>query len=426
MNREDYKIHIIGAGISGLVAAKTLEKTGYRPTIIEATDRVGGRVKTDLVEGYQLDHGFQVLLDAYPMAKAHLDYSNLQLQRFLPGAVIYNNGKAQRIGDPSRHLGLLLPTLLSSVGSVADKIKILKLEKILKKKSIDAIFQSSGTSTLNYLKDFGFSDAIIANFFKPFFTGIFLEPSLNTSSRMFEFVYKMFGQGYAVLPKNGIGAIPKQLQAQLHHTEFIFNNKVGVVNDDHILTSNGTKIGTHFTIIATDASVLIPNLKAQKTSWKSCYTLYFEVEKRSIKEPIIGLVAEDDALINNIFFHNSMATSSKGSQELLSVTVVKKHQLSEAELIDRVQNELKGFCNISAEKCIKCYHIRQALPNLRHLENDISPTETQLKPTIFLAGDHLLNGSLNAAMTSGERAAQGVIMALEDGLKVEEIASEYI
>ena len=118
MNRKDYKIHIVGAGISGLIAAKTLEENGYSPVIIEASDSVGGRVKTDIIDGYQLDHGFQVLLEAYPYAQKHLDYTRLDLQEFLPGALIFKQGNSQTIGDPFRALSLTIPTLTANVGSL--------------------------------------------------------------------------------------------------------------------------------------------------------------------------------------------------------------------------------------------------------------------------------------------------------------------
>jgi protoporphyrinogen oxidase len=426
MNRKDYKIHIIGAGVSGLIAAKTLEQEGYSPIIIEASESVGGRVKTDIVEGYQLDHGFQVLLDAYPKAKEHLNFSELQLQHLKPGGVIFSNGKSQTIGDPLRDISLLFPTLVASVGSFSDKIKILKLNTDLKKKSINSIFTTKSSSTLDYLKSKGFSERIITNFFKPFFSGIFLEPELKTSSRMFEFVYKMFGEGLAVIPKDGIAAISNQLKGQLKNTSFIFNSKVKKVNDASIELENGTLIDTHFTIIATEADALIPNLNQQKQYWKSCYNLYFEVEKRTIDQPIIGLIADKDVLINNIFYTTSVKTASKGNKELLSVTVVKSHELSEADLVDKIKSELKTYCNIETSGFLKCYHIKKALPDVKELHYEISPTETQLKPTIYMAGDYLLNGSLNAAMLSGERAAQGVIMSLQDGLIVDNLSSEYI
>ncbi|WP_439151288.1 FAD-dependent oxidoreductase [Winogradskyella sp.] len=426
MNRKDYKIHIIGAGISGLIAAKTLEENGYSPTIIESTNTVGGRVKTDIVDGYQLDHGFQVLLNAYSKAKEHLDLEALNLQKFLPGAVIFNNKKAKTIGDPLRDLSLLIPTLTANIGSISDKLKILKLNTALKKKSIADIFKTESQTTLDYLKAKGFTNIIIDEFFRPFFSGIFLEPDLRTSSRMFEFVYKMFGEGLAVLPKDGIVAISNQLKDGLKHTTIKFNNKVKQVNDKSIVLKNGEVIKTHFTIIATMANNLVPNLNDQKQIWKSCYNLYFETEQRNIKQPLIGLIADKEALINNIFFHNSLETTSKGKNELLSVTVVKSHKLNEEDLIKHVRQELHTYCDIKTLKFIKCFHIKNALPDLKYLQYDISPTETQLKPTVYLAGDYLLNGSLNAAMLSGERAAQGLIMSLEDGLVVENLSSEYI
>lgn len=425
MERKNYKIHIVGAGVSGLIAAKVLEENGYHPVVIEASDRVGGRVKTDISDGYQLDHGFQVLLDAYPQAQKYLDFKSLELQKFIPGAAIFFNGKMHTIGDPLRDASLLFSTLTAPIGTLKDKLNILKLNTSLKKKSIKAIFSSPEMSTLQYLESRGFSSTIINRFFKPFFAGIFLESELMTSSRMFEFVYKMFGEGHAVLPKNGIEAIPKQLKSTLKHTTFIFDTKVKTVNDDHLVLENGDKIKTHFTIIATEASFLIPNLN-HSNSWKSCDNLYFTVDKRTIQKPVIGLISDHNALINNIFFHNSLETNAKHPKELLSVTIVKDHEFDESTLIKKVQTELKMFCNIENTEFLKRFCIKRALPNLTNLQADCSPTETQLKPTIFLAGDHMLNGSLNAAMLSGQRAAEGLILALEDGLRVEELTSEYL
>ena len=425
MEKSAYKIHIIGAGVSGLIAAQILENHGYHPIVIEASSTVGGRVKSDQVNGYTLDHGFQVLLTSYPAAKKYLNYDGLDLQKLLPGATIFKNGKAQTIGDPLRSLSLLFPTLLSSIGTLSDKVKILKLNSLLKKKKITAIFKTKEKTTLQYLKDFGFSNEIITYFFTPFFSGIFLETTLETSSRMFEFVYKMFGDGLAVIPKNGMQAIPNQLKDNLKKTTFKFNSLVKEVKDKHIILEDGNTLQSHITIIATDASPLISNLKNQETQWKSCDTLYFQTEKSVINKPLIGLIADEDALINNIFYHTSIATLNKKSKGLLSVTVIKNHQLEEIALIKKVVEELYSKCAIKDVTFLKRYQIKKALPKLTNLQYEISSTETKLKSTIFLAGDQLLNGSLNAAMIAGERAAMGVIQTLEDGLIVDELTSEY-
>lgn len=425
MEKSAYKINIIGAGVSGLIAAQILENYGYHPTIIEAADKVGGRVKSDSYKGYTLDHGFQVLLTSYPAAKKYLDYKALELQEFLPGATIFKNGNQQTIGDPLRKLTLLFPTLFSSIGNFSDKLKVLKLNTILKKKEVSAIFKENEKTTLQYLQDFGFSTEIIADFFKPFFSGIFLESNLDTSSRMFEFVYKMFGDGLAVLPKKGIQAISNQLKSKLNNTTFLFNTAVQEVKNNTILLKDNSEIKSHITIIATEASSLISNLKNQETEWKSCDTLYFEAEKRAIQKPIIGLIADENSLVNNIFYHTSVDTADKSDKELLSVTIVNNHQLNENQLIDKVKQELKEYCKIEGLHFLKRYQIKKALPKLTNLQYEISSTETKLKSTIFLAGDQLLNGSLNAAMIAGERAALGVIQTLEDGLIVDELTSEY-
>jgi len=425
MEKSAYKIHIIGAGVSGLIAAKVLENNGYTPTIIEASATVGGRVKSDTVQGYQLDHGFQVLLTSYPAAKKYLDFKPLALQELLPGATIFKNGKSQTIGDPLRNLSLLLPTLLASVGNFADKLKILKLNTYLKKKSISEIFKTPETTTLAYLQTLGFSEAMLHDFFKPFFSGIFLEPNLDTSSRMFEFVYKMFGDGLAVVPKAGMQAISNQLKDGLKNTKIRLNTPVSEVKNEAIILRDGSVIESHFTIIATEASHLVANLKNQETAWKSCDTLYFETTKRTLQKPIIGLIADKNALINNLFYPTSVATETKGDKELLSVTIVKDHVLAAEKLVEKVVDELHVFCGITNPKFIKHYQIKKALPKLSNLQYELSSTETKLTSSIFLAGDQLLNGSLNAAMIAGERAAMGVIGTLQDGLIVDELTSEY-
>lgn len=413
MNKQDYKIHIVGAGISGLTAATVLEQNGYFPVIIEASDRVGGRVKTDIVNGYQLDHGFQVLLTAYPAAQKYLDYEALELQNFLPGASIFKNKKQEIIGDPLRDASLLFSTILASVGTVSDKFKILKLNTNLKKKSIQEIFIGEAQTTLSYLTDKGFSSKIIDNFFTPFFSGIFLEDKLETSSRMFEFVYKIFGEGDAAVPKGGMEEIPKQLLHHLKNTVIKYNTSVSSISDDKIKLGNGEEIESDFIIVATAASNLIQNLKNQAIEWQSSDTLYFETENRTIKKPLIGLIANKSAVINNIFYHTSLETNTNTDKELLSVTVVDNQGLSGKALIDQVQKELKDLCGITSSKFIKHYRIPKSLPKLGELNYKISPSETRLTETIYLAGDVQLNGSLNAAMLAGESAALGVLENLE-------------
>ena len=147
MKRNSIKVHIIGGGVSGLIAAQVLENHGLSPVIIDANDRVGGRVKTDIVKGFQLDRGFQVLLSSYSAAKKYLDYKSLDLQRLKAGSCVFVNGKKCFFGDPLRDFSLFLPTLFSSLGTIGDKVKIAKLNFHLQKKTIDKIFKDREITT---------------------------------------------------------------------------------------------------------------------------------------------------------------------------------------------------------------------------------------------------------------------------------------
>ena len=416
MNKKECKIHIIGGGVSGLIAARVLEKKGFNPIILEASERVGGRIKTDIIKGYQLDHGFQVLLTAYPAVKKYLDYDALELQFFLPGASIFKAHTQSIIGDPLRDISLLISTLFSGIGSISDKFKILKLNQKIKKKSLTAIFSEKEQTTISYLREFGFSKEILNDFFIPFFSGIFLENQLETSSRMFEFVYKMFGEGHAAIPKSGMEAIPKQLLNNLKNTTFHYNTEVANVKERQITLKNGNTLESDFTILTIPANSLVSNLKKQSIEWRSCLTLYFETTTRVINKPLIGLIAKPGSLVNNIVYNSSLSSVTKPAHELLCVTVIDDQNLSDHKLVTAVEDELKVLCDITIIRFIKQYRITKALPKLENLKYEMKPSEMQLSNSLFVAGDTQLNASFNAAMISGEQAALAVIKAATNSI----------
>lgn len=397
------QVYIVGAGVSGLIAALELEQAGFEPIILEKSDGVGGRVRTVEIEGYRLDIGFQVLLSAYPLVNKYLDMNALGLQKLASGAQILVNGKRYRIGDPTRDLGALLPTVFANIGSVADKFRILRLNQRLKRKTIEEIFDSAEFTTLEYLEGLGFSAKIIDRFFRPFFAGIFLEPSLRTSSRMFEFVYKMFGEGYATIPANGIGAIGEQLKSKLMRTEIRLQTPVNRVTNEDIVLDSGEVLPHSGVIITGDASALVHNMNDQHIRWKSCLNLYFEVDKTSIPAHTIALIADADKRANNLYAF----TDAKG-REIVSVTCLDYDGLPSDQIQKDVEQELRQYCGVSQLKHITTFDIPQALPDLQNLKSTSSPSESQLTDQIFLAGDVLFNGSLNAAMESGRLAAEAL------------------
>ena len=406
------KIYIIGAGVSGLIAAQNLEKYGYSPTILEAKSKAGGRVRTEIINGWILDVGFQVLLDAYPMSKKYLNYVDLDLQKLTPGAQIYSKNDSFIIGDPLRNIKLLFPTLFSSVGSLADKLKILQLNLRLKYMQIETIFNEKETTTLAYLQNLGFSDKIIDQFFKPFFSGIFLENDLRTSSRMFKFIFKLFSEGFATLPKAGIGAIADQLVDKLTTTEIQLNSEVRRLNTDLIIMASGESYSYDACIVATEPSSFLDEYSTKNT-WKKCDTLYYTVPRIHHKEPLIHLSAHSESLINNVFFPTSVQDSPDPNYDLVSVTVIKHHMYSSEELAIQVKLELEKYFFVKQARFIKHYKLPMALPDLKSVSYNLKPRNMNFDDKILLCGDHTVNGSLNAAMLSGELASKQVLNHLE-------------
>lgn len=381
-------IAIIGGGIAGLVAAINIENAGEECMLIEKSERLGGRLATDLVDGSFLDHGFQVLLTEYPYAQKYLDYSQLDLTEFLPGAVIFKDGKQSKFGDPLRDFSSIFSTLFSWAASYGDKLKVYKLSKELQLKTVKAIFEEDEKSTLQYLRDLQFSDRIIENFFRPFFGGIFLESALDTSSRMFEFIFKMFGNGSAAIPSKGMAAIPEQLRKQLKTTQIVLNADAKILEDGQLML-NGQKIAPKGIIKA----------YGEEGQWKACSTFYFKVNQRILKGNIIGLIADKNSLVNS--FHYL-------SNQVLSVTTL---DASESEdIVDKIIAELEGKLSLSGLELIRRYDIPRSLPDLKDInQKDNSACHKLGAITLAYAGDHLNYGSLNAAMHSGEMAANAIL-----------------
>lgn len=398
-------VAIIGAGVSGLVAAIELEKAGHRVTLMDQRDAVGGRLQTDSWEGLPLDHGFQVLLSAYPAVKEYLDLDAMDCSYFTPGAMIYANQKHYRIGDPRRNLGLLLPTLLAPIGSLGDKLKILKLSNALRQLDPAATFDTPPQTTMSYLQQYGFSYNIIQHFFQPFFSGIFLEPKLDTPSGLFRFVYKMFTEGKAALPKAGIAAVPQYLAAQLKQSTIRLQTAISKVEEGRVHLQDGTALAADAIIVATVPNKLLPGYQAPNVQWKSTLNLYFTAPATTISDRMIGLLAAKDTVVNNFHFVNQVIGSGK---PLLSVTVVDPQAYAASELQHQVEKEMASHCGISGLHHVQTYHVERALPDLSQVT--YQPDEKSIRHAngLYLCGDHLANGSLNAAMLSGKMAAQAV------------------
>ncbi len=405
-------ILIIGAGIAGLTAGKLLKDKGFKVKILEADIAPGGRVQTDIVNGFRLDRGFQILLKDYPEAKSLLNYDLLNVKAFNPGALILKENNIFEIGDPIRNPSSVFKTIFSPVGNLKDKLLLLSLNLKLKSQQLEVVFDKNEVTTHQYLQDYGFSNKMIESFFRPFLGGIFLDNSLKTSSRMFEFVFKLFGNGDTVIPANGMGEISKQLAANFTSDEILLNHKVVSILGNQVKTASEGLFSADLILLATAAHQLLQPYEKENIAHQSVTTCYFSADKPPFKQPLIALNTLDKDIVNNIAVLTNIAKSyAPKNQSLIAVSLKGMHQnINQETLVTKIKSELKHWFHEAVNwQHLKTYHIKYALPNQQHVVNYVSEEDLKLNNFTYICGDHLLNGSINAAMKSGRLAAQKII-----------------
>ena len=405
------KITIIGAGISGLTAAVFLNKNGFEVQILEASDRAGGRIKTDIINGFRLDQGFQVLLTEYPETKALLNYEKLNLKRFLPGATVLYDGGQFQIADPFRRPSALFATLFAPVGSLKDKLNTFFLKNKLVKIEVQDIFNQPQNDTVSQLKKYGFSQKMIDRFYKPFFSGIFLENDLKTSSNMFDFVMKMFSQGDAAIPELGMEEIPKQLVAMIPENTIHYNVKVTSIENNRIICENGQIFETDKIIIATEATGFASNyIPKSKQNFNQVTNVYFEANVAPTKKAVVVLNASNTKKwVNNLTVMTNISKKyAPENKVLIAVSLNGILEINDETLAENMKTELKTWYGnqVNDWKMIKTYRIKYALPNQDSVSNELSESDIKINENLLICGDHLLNGSINAAMKSGRLVAE--------------------
>ncbi|WP_332910546.1 FAD-dependent oxidoreductase [Algoriphagus boritolerans] len=215
------------------------------------------------------------------------------------------------------------------------------------------------------------------------------------------------------MPEKGMIEIPEMIRCQLSKTQIYFNSPVEKVEGKTIQLKNGETLAADRIVIAVQPDKVMKQLQGQFAPAHQVINLYFSTQKSFLARPMIGLIPGDH-LVNNIVFMDDVSKAySNNGRALLSVSVLYS-DLNEKELVKAVQLELEGISGIKAEyfKFVKAYHITYALPNLDDLKYSIPMTECKITDHVYLAGDYLLNGSINAAMTSGRTAAEAVFIAI--------------
>jgi phytoene dehydrogenase-like protein len=413
----DADVIIVGAGLAGLATAIRCAEANLSVIVLEAADGVGGRVRSDHVDGFILDRGFQVLLTAYPEAKAMLDYDALSLKKFTPGSLIRFDGSTSRLADPFRAPKTLLETLRSPVASLVDKARFGLFRIMNQRSSIESIWLKQEATTLARLRELKFSSTMIERFFRPFLAGVQLDPTLSTSSRMFEFVFKMLAEGDNVLPAHGMGMISEQLAGRVPAGSIRLNTRVAAVAAGSVTLLDQAVLRAKSIVIATEgpqAAKLLGDRVVSPGS-QSVTCLYFDAPVAPITEPTIMLNGDGAVAgpVNNVCVPSMVSSAyAPAGRHLVSVSVIAPHsETDEASLQVAVRTQLRSWFGpqVDAWNHLRTYTIAHAQPNQTSPALVNPRRRVDLGEGLFVCGDHRDNASINGALESGRRAAEAVI-----------------
>lgn len=403
---------VVGAGLAGLTCARLLHQAKVKVRVLEASDGVGGRVRTDVVEGFLLDRGFQVFLTAYPEPRRWLDYDALDFQRFFPGALVWLAGRLHKVADPFRRPLQAVAHAFNRVGSFADKLHILDLRQQSLAGSVEDVFLRGQKTSREYLRDVGFSEEMVEAFLRPFFAGIFLEKELRTSSRVLEFVFRMFATGATAVPARGMGALSSQLAAKLPVGAVKLNAPVEEVWGHRVRLISGEREEADAVVVATDAPAaeeLLPGMPPRRMNAVTC--LYFAAPEPPVRGPYLVLNGEGRGPVNNLAVMSEVAPAyAPAGQALVSVSVVETVEDPET-LEARVREQLTEWFGGAVAKWrhLHTYVIPHALP-AQPPESFAEPhRQVRLSPGLYVCGDYRENGSIEGAMVSGRRAAEALL-----------------
>ncbi|WDQ18179.1 NAD(P)/FAD-dependent oxidoreductase [Rhodopirellula sp. P2] len=459
---------IIGGGLAGLTCGRVLAEAGREFRILEATDRVGGRVRSDVVDGFTLDHGFQVLLTAYPACRRFLDYDALRLRPFEPGALIRQNGQFRVLGDPWRRPGQAIPSAMNPVGSLADKLRIAKLRRDSLRGSLQDLYERPALSTMDRLQAEGFSERIIDQFFRPFLGGVFLDESLSVSSRMLEFVFRMFARGEIAVPADGMAAIPRQLAESLPRGSVQFRTTVKSIESlaesertavgnelpaqarHRVVLSDGTAVMCRHLVIATpgSAAARLLGMKSIATPWFGTTNLYYAAEQSPDAHRLLMLRGDESGPIQSAVVLSDVAPSyAPPGKALVSISVDSDHEpadgLDDEALDSRVRSQLKDWFGEEAMQwsLLRVFRVPYSLPkmsldtvvkspawedwrranlgdgnvSLPEMSSGAAPSADdsgagQGRAGVWIAGDHCQTPSIQGAMDSGRIAAEHLLL----------------
>lgn len=403
--RSDAPVVVVGAGLAGLACAVELHEVGTEVVVLEASDAVGGRVRTDNIDGFIVDRGFQVVLTAYPELDRQFNVEALDLRRFDPGAEVWRDGKFGAVVDPFRRPTRLVSTVRAPVGSFADKLRIARLRAALRRTEPARLLAGEDVTTRVALESAGFSGAMIERFFRPLVGGFQLDPELGDSRRMFDVIFRMLADGDSAVPAAGMQAIPQQLADRLPAGTVHLDAPVTATTPTSV-TVGDTTVAAAAVVVATEGPVAASLLGLAPVESKSVGAVYFAAPEAPIDDKLVVLDGTGKGPVLNVAVMSNVAPTYAPPGAHLVVAALPGHDGNTIEADARSQ--LRGWwgSQVDTWEHLATYRIAHGQPRQRP---PFQPKQrVRLDDGRFVCGDHRDTASIQGAMYSGRRCALAI------------------
>ncbi|MFJ5228524.1 NAD(P)/FAD-dependent oxidoreductase [Kitasatospora sp. NPDC088391] len=403
----DVDVVVVGAGLAGLACALDVAAAGRRVRLLEASDAVGGRMRTDEREGFRLDRGFQVFNTSYPQVRRRFDLAALRLRPFTPGFLLAGPGGRRRVADPTRRPGLAGDLLAGRVLPPRDAAVLGALG--LRDGLLPAAVLRHGREapTAAALRRAGVSAATVDGVLRPFLSGVFLEDALTTSARVFHLYWRSMIRGTLALPAAGVGAVPAALAARLPPGALELGRRVAEVREGGVVLADGREVAARAVVVAADpvaAGALLPGLRVPEG--RAVTTFYHAAERSPLAEPTL-LVDGERRVLNSVVLSEVVPWCAPPGLSLVSTSVLGTGA-AEGGVRARLA-ELYG-CDTSGWQALAAYRIPYALPSMP-APHPLTRTSRHA-PGRYVCGDHRTTGSVQGALASGARAARELLADL--------------
>lgn len=419
MASTDADVIVVGAGLAGLTCALRLTSAGRSVIVLEASDGVGGRVRTDMVEGFRLDRGFQVLLTGYPAARRWFDYEALDLRAFSPGVRIRHRGRFQRLADPFQAPVAGLASAFSPVATIPDGLRLLAWRRSVLAPPGREVAARPQVDTATLIRERGFSPAITANFFRPFLSGTFFDPGMTTSSRVTELVFRCFFDGDVSVPNRGMQQLPEQLLARLPAGAVRLGQRVVAVRDGEVAVDGGDVVRAEHVVVAVEGPVaeqlLGSRMPGTVAPGRGTVTVYYRADRSPIGAADLVLDADGEGLVNTVAVMSDVAPdyAPAGRGALVSVATVGVPDLDDREIDRRLRAQLTGWygAEVAGWDHLATYRIPYAQPRQDVVDLPTLAREVRVTRGTWVCGDHRDTASIQGALVSGRRTADAILAA---------------